>query len=820
MSDQIINTVDFQYKFQLRGAILAVAFQLFALSFLYLMSWNYELVKTSLTPMFWAVLMAVALHGPKSSMVKYLCKYDKRLAEAITDKVNYVKQNSSLFWWVPTFIITIIYRVLYFWKPIFFDVQYHARRYSKSNLFIGLSPQQMEDMDLSAPINSETETDVPSPSKSISLDRNLINAAKSSSSFTSFAYNATSDDADDESASDVSDLSVDKNNENTPNKPSKPQKSLLDSVGKMRSSLSMIEKKTGKVVVGGGKKVWNVAVWLKSPTGLFCSLFVALCAILLKSDVVAQLGLYTMLSNLFIFMSIGMVISAIFVLIPAWSKSTYNTFVVIFLILTLIGVSTLISGVLLFKIADETTRFVSLMNQVVDNSEVFKQLNLDLYLNATLEHLQLHLGPEMDRETFQKILANDHMNWTDAISTLFGGDVNDTTLNGNGNGTVTIEVISDEEMSNATDVSIGMNSTGEEDGGLMGELSKIFSGDIDVIRILKKSAKAIFGEHEWVNAVINLDFHKYIQKAQEWGLDLPFMQQILMYTKDFTTIIAANLSSIIGLLLSFGSWMISLGLDFMVFLACLFYLLVGSDEVFSTIKKIASIIPSDGYVDTPLLSGLSAFDSGDFSDYLRNKDSKKDRLRKDSEYNPHFLHSLFKSIQDIFVVTFEIFLCHAFVTWLTFTIFDVDFSFATAFTSGVFSIIPYFPPWIVCLHGVIYLIYQHKFINSLIMLGMHIMLLWIDPILMERIENSHPYLIGMSIVLGLTQFGLNGAIIGPLLVCFTSWSLKVIAFYCKHFATFNIDKRSTETNTPNKQKHSKQATIDDDDLIKSKLIFE
>eukprot|EP01084_Bolivina_argentea_P163965 285159_1 len=84
----------------------------------------------------------------------------------------------------------------------------------------------------------------------------------------------------------------------------------------------------------------------------------------------------------------------------------------------------------------------------------------------------------------------------------------------------------------------------------------------------------------------------------------------------------------------------------------------------------------------------------------------------------HFLHSLFKSIQDIFVVTFEIFLCHAFVTWLTFTIFGVDFSFATAFTSGVFSIIPYFPPWIVCMPGVIYLMYQHQLINSLMMLSL------------------------------------------------------------------------------------------------------
>ena len=121
----------------------------------------------------------------------------------------------------------------------------------------------------------------------------------------------------------------------------------------------------------------------------------------------------------------------------------------------------------------------------------------------------------------------------------------------------------------------------------------------------------------------------------------------------------------------------------------------------------------------------------------------------------------------------------------TFTICGVDFSFATAFTSGVLSVIPYFPPWIVCIHGVIYLLYQHNFIGAAFIFLMHVCLLWIDPLLMERIEYAHPYLTGMSIVLGLTQFGLNGAIIGPLLVCLTTWSLEVIAFYCKQFATID-----------------------------------
>eukprot|EP01083_Nonionella_stella_P095950 269515_1 len=752
MSASLENTLQFQYKFQLRGAILVVAFQVFALSFLYLMSWNYRLLRTSLTPMFWAVLFAICLHGPKTYMVRYLTQYDKRLKNTISPKVSYFKAH---FWWIPTFIVTIFYRIIYFWLPIFFDVKHHARRYSTANLF-----------------DSHSNT----PSEPFAVHEPLFTPNKTINSSTLTSYVDYEMFNNEDSESDISDLSTANDAED---EKGDGDTKRLTKFNAMRRSFSKLEKKGEKVIGGGAKRVYSLSKWLMSPMGLFCSVFVGLCAILLESDVVDQLGLYTVISNLFLFLTIVMIIAAIFVLIPAWSKATYNTFVVIFLILTLIGLSTLVSGVLLFKIADETTRFVTLVNQVVNNSEVFKDLHIDAYINATsdklLESLQTHLGTEMDEDTFKKILSNDHVNWTDTFATLFGG--NDTPLADINNTNDTIQITDTECNSNITSESID-----DDNGSLMSELSKIMSGDFDVIKLAKQMAKSVFGEHEYVEAMISFDFNKYIGMAQEWGLDLPFINKLFAYTKQITSVLSTNIFSVFGLLLSFSSWIISLGLDFMVFLACLFYLLVGSEELFALIRRITSVIPSIDASATDTMSSRDSFDSP--QTHVHGDDT-------------HFLHSLFKSIQDIFVVTFEIFLCHAFVTWLTFTIFGVDFSFATAFTSGVFSIIPYFPPWIVCMPGVIYLMYQHQLINSLMMLSLHFALLWIDPILMERIENSHPYLTGTSIVLGLTQFGLNGAIIGPLLVCFTSWSVKVIAFYCKHFAVISIEKGQTPTRVGN-----------------------
>jgi predicted PurR-regulated permease PerM len=108
----------------------------------------------------------------------------------------------------------------------------------------------------------------------------------------------------------------------------------------------------------------------------------------------------------------------IFVLVPAWSKSTYNVFVVISLLLTMMGLSTLATAVVSFKIADEISDIVSVMNQIVDSSQVFQDLQLNVYVNQSshkiieMMHKQFNLPPEMTAKTLQQIMDNEHVNWT------------------------------------------------------------------------------------------------------------------------------------------------------------------------------------------------------------------------------------------------------------------------------------------------------------------------------------------------------------------------------------------------------------------------
>ncbi|ETO10813.1 hypothetical protein RFI_26564, partial [Reticulomyxa filosa] len=103
-----------------------------------------------------------------------------------------------------------------------------------------------------------------------------------------------------------------------------------------------------------------------------------------------------------------------------------------------------------------------------------------------------------------------------------------------------------------------------------------------------------------------------------------------------------------------------------------------------------------------------------------------------------------------------------------------------------------------------------KWLQGSIVLGVHVLLLWIDPIIYNRIEYSHPYLTGLSIVLGLAEFGLNGAILGPVLVCVTSWALSVIGFVLTTFATYQAVKKEEcfrRTNTAKKSNSKKKIFV-------------
>ena len=101
-----------------------------------------------------------------------------------------------------------------------------------------------------------------------------------------------------------------------------------------------------------------------------------------------------------------------------------------------------------------------------------------------------------------------------------------------------------------------------------------------------------------INQMIIGRAKSYAHYIGDYLFDYSILSQIWTYFHRFTALISTNLIGIIGLVLSFGSYMVHLGLDFMVFLASLFYLLLDSDSLLEQIKNILSFIPSTAALST------------------------------------------------------------------------------------------------------------------------------------------------------------------------------------------------------------------------------
>jgi hypothetical protein len=111
-------------------------------------------------------------------------------------------------------------------------------------------------------------------------------------------------------------------------------------------------------------------------------------------------------------------------------------------------------------------------------------------------------------------------------------------------------------------------------------------------QMFDKICVSVLGEQSLLIRILRMDFNKYVTILADWGFDLLFVQKILYYIQQFTQILSANIFFVIGLVISFSSWIINLGFDFMVFLFCLFYLLLDSDSITSQIKKLVQFVPN------------------------------------------------------------------------------------------------------------------------------------------------------------------------------------------------------------------------------------
>ena len=169
-----------------------------------------------------------------------------------------------------------------------------------------------------------------------------------------------------------------------------------------------------------------------------------------------------------------------------------------------------------------------------------------------------------------------------------------------------------------------------------------------------------------------------------------------------------------------------------------------------------------------------------------------------------------KSLEGIFISTFEIFIYHIVLTWLFYDINNVPFSFMFSLISGVVSVLPIFSPYLMLVPGILYVFYKEYYIlenysfelllyNNLdynnyynysnilsyvisnfysrcLFIILKIFIFFVSYVFASnkiindvyKINvNAHPYITGMSFIMGFYTWGIIGIIYGPVVLCFT-----------------------------------------------------
>ncbi|ORZ36647.1 hypothetical protein BCR44DRAFT_73368 [Catenaria anguillulae PL171] len=128
--------------------------------------------------------------------------------------------------------------------------------------------------------------------------------------------------------------------------------------------------------------------------------------------------------------------------------------------------------------------------------------------------------------------------------------------------------------------------------------------------------------------------------------------------------------------------------------------------------------------------------------------------------------SLEDNIISVLVCTAKLTTFHSLLTWLTFSAFGIELTYISTFATALLSIVPLVPPMWIAVPAALSLYWVHaRMWSALALLAIHVYAAWfVDTAFFAEIPDVNPYFSALAFILGLWAFGLEGLVLGPLLM--------------------------------------------------------
>ncbi|XP_076437470.1 transmembrane protein 245-like isoform X2 [Babylonia areolata] len=243
-----------------------------------------------------------------------------------------------------------------------------------------------------------------------------------------------------------------------------------------------------------------------------------------------------------------------------------------------------------------------------------------------------------------------------------------------------------------------------------------------------------------------LNTSKITAFAQEnVGTFVSVLESVWSVIRSNMTLVLSILTSTLSIVFGGGTAILNFVVSAAIFLTTLFYLLAFSGSQYKPVEFFTAMSPSLGSLTTPPASGSAS----------------------SSSTGSRFGQAVEQAISGVFMASLKMSAFYGLWTWLVHLVFGLDIVFIPSALAAVFAAIPFVGAYWACIPGVVDLwLVQGQGLAAIGCLLAHMAPAYVvDTAIYSEIKEGHPFLTGLAIAGGMYCMGLEGAILGPILLC-------------------------------------------------------